>query len=198
MARKRYNRTIDDDFCTSVKTDDGYAFPVSEKKAGKYKYSVAVYNQDNDYRIEKIGYAPSFTVTFKDYKTAENQEYNNLIKRSGADSKSTVKEKLITLANYMAREGWEKGSFIHPGDAYPGEYADTYGDYGVWFQSRVIMCWEATTIIQECAARMGVPSSAMDTDHPTGPGYGAQHLRNKFTIDGDTFTVDGSPWTHIK
>jgi hypothetical protein len=199
MARKRYNRTIDDDFCTSVKTDDGYAFPVSEKKAGKYKYFVAVYNQDNDYRIEKIGYAPSFTVTFKDYKTAEDKALKDLISRSGAESKSTVKEKLVTLANYMATKGWENGSFIHPGKAYPGEYADTYGDDGVWFQSRVITCVWATGIIQECASIFGVPDSGIDAEYPyPADSPYAHHVRPVITYNGETFRVDGSPWTHIK
>jgi hypothetical protein len=196
VAKERYNSN--DSNGAAVKTNDGYAFAITEKKPGTYKYSVIVSGPDNDNRLEKIGYNTTITVTFKDYETAENQAYDDLIKRSGAASKSTVKEKLVTLANYMATKKWENGSFIHPGNAEEGEYADTYGDYRVWFQSRVIMCWEATRIIQECAARMGAPSSAMDTDHPTGPGYGAQHLRNKFTINGETFTVDGSPWEHIR
>lgn len=181
-----------------VKTNDGYVFSVSEEKVGTYKYSVVVSGEENDYRIEKIGYAPAFTVTFENYETAENQALNNLISRSGAASKSTVEEKLVTLADYMAKEGWNNGSFIHPGRADPDEYADTYGDDGVWFQSRVITCEQATKIIQKCAAKMNVSSSAMDTDHPTGPGYGGSHVRNKFTIDGKPFYVDGSPLTFIK
>ena len=193
IARDRYNRT-DDDVCgDAVKTNDGYAFPISEEKAGTYKYSVAVYGQDNDYRIEKTGYAPAFTVTFKDYETAENKALKDLISRSGAESKSTVKEKLFTLADYMAKKGWDNGSFIDPGNAEQGEYADTYGDYGVWFQSRVITCWDATTIVQECASRFGVPYSGMDTESP----YDF-HQRPVFTYEGETFTVDGSPLTFIR
>jgi hypothetical protein len=196
MVRKRYHRTSDDDYGSYVKTNDGYAFAITEKKPGKYKYSVIVSGPNGD---EKIGYNTTATVTFEDYKTAENEALNALISRSGAASKSTVKDKLNTLADYMATKKWENGSFIHPGEAkYPGEYADTYGDYGVWFQSRVITCVGATAIIEKCAAKMGVPSSAMSRDYPTGPGFGAQHVRNKFTINGDTFTVDGSPLTFIK
>lgn len=196
VAKKKYHSNNAN--ATTVKTNDGYAFTITEEKAGTYKYSVAVFGQDNDYRIEKIGYTLPFKITFKDYKTAENQEYNDLIKRSGAASKTTVKEKLVTLADYMATKKWENGSFIHPGEAKEGEYADTYGDYGVWFQSRVITCVGATRIIENCAAKMKVPSSAMSRDYPTGPGFGAQHVRNKFTINDDTFIVDGSPLTFIK
>ena len=198
IARDRYNRAPDDVCGVAVKTDDGYAFAITEKKPGTYKYSVIVSGSDNDNRLEKIGYNTTITVTFKDYETAENEALNKLISRSGAASKKTVKEKLVALADYMATKGWENGGFIHPGEAYPGDYADTHGDDRVWFQSRVITCEQATKIIQKCAAKMGVPSSAMDTDHPTGPGYGASHVRNKFTIDGETFTVDGSPRTHIR
>jgi hypothetical protein len=193
IAKKKYNSNNAN--ATTVKTNDGYAFTITEKKPGTYKYSVAIFGPDNDYNVEKTKYTLPFTITFKDYETAENQEYNNLIKRSGADSESTVKDKLNTLARYMAKEGWKKGSFIHPGKAEPGEYVNTYGDHGVWFQSRVITCVEATSIIKECAAKMGVQS---DFDYPTGPGFGAFHVRNKFTINGDTFTVDGSPLTFIK
>jgi len=194
IAKKKYNSN--DANATTVRTNDGYAFTITEKKAGTYRYSIAVFGPDNDYRIEKIGYTLPFTITFKDYETAENQEYNNLIKRSGADnSKLTVEEKLVTLADYMAKVGWNKGSFIHPGKAEPGEYANTHGDHGVWFQSRVITCVEATSIIKECAAKMGVQS---DFDYPTGPGFGAFHVRNKFIINNDTFIVDGSPLTFIK
>ena len=196
VAKKKYHSNNAN--ATTVKTNDGYAFTITEEKAGTYKYSVAVFGQDNDYHIEKIGYTLPFKITFKDYKTAENQELENLISRSGAASKSTVKDKLNTLADYMANTEWNKGGFIHPGEAKEGDYADTYGDYGVWFQSRVITCVGATRIIEDCAAKMGVQRSAMDIDYPTGPGFGAQHQRNKFTIDGNTFTVDGSPLTFIK
>ena len=199
IARERYHRPVDDDYGFTVKTNDGYAFPVSEEKAGKYKYSVIVYNQDNNYSIKRVGYNTTATITFEDYETAENQELENLISRSGANnSKLTIEEKLNALAKYMAREGWDKGSFIHPGEAEPGEYTDTHGDDGVWFQSRVITCEQATGIIQKCAAKMGVPSSKMDTDHPTGPGFGKSHVRNKFIIDGKPLIVDGSPLTFIK
>ena len=189
IAKKRYNSN--DANATTVKTNGGYAFTITEKKAGTYRYSVIAL--DNDCHIEKTKYAPPFTVTFKDYETAENQAYNDLIKRSGADSKSTVKEKLVTLADYMAKKGWDNGSFIDPGNAEPGEYADTYGDKDVWFQSRVITCWDATTIVQECASRFGVPYSGMDTDSP----YDF-HQRPVFTYDGETFWVDGSPLTFIR
>ena len=182
-----------------VKTNDGYTFSVSEEKVGTYKYSIVVSGEENDYRIEKIGYALPFAITFTNYETAENQALDALINRSGAASKKTVEEKLVTLADYMAKVGWEKGSFIHPGEAYPDEYTNTYGDDGVWFQSRVITCEQATAIIEECAAKMGVQRSEMKTDHPTGPGYGKSHVRNKFTIDGKKpLIVDGSPLTFIK
>ena len=197
IARDRYGRT-DDDIGNggAVKINDGYAFAITEKKPGTYKYSVSVSGPNGD---EKIGYNTTTTVTFKDYETAENQELKNLISRSGAESQPTVKEKLVTLANYMANTGWKNGSFIHPGKAvYSGEYADIYGDRNVWFQGRVITCVNATAIIKECAAKMGVPSSAMGTDYPTGPGYGALHMRNKFTINDETFIVDGSPLTFIR
>ena len=198
IARDRYNRAPDDVCGVAVKTDDGYAFAITEKKPGKYKYSVIVSGADNDNRLEKIGYNTTVTVTFKNYETAENQALDALISRSGAAAESSVEKKLVTLAKYMATEGWENGSFIHPGEAYPGDYADTHGDDRVWFQSRVITCEQATKIIQKCAAKMGVPSSAMDTDHPTGPGFGTSHVRNKFIINNKTLIVDGSPSTHIK
>lgn len=195
-----YNETTDKIMLDNagIKTNDGYTFSISEEKPGTYRYSVAVSGEENDYRIEKTKYTLPFKITFKDYKTAENQALNDLINRSGAASKSTIKDKLNTLADYMAKVGWEKGSFIHPGKAEPGEYADTYGDYGVWFQSRVINCVTATAIIEEYATKLKIPSSAMDIDYPTGPGFGAQHQRNKFIIDGKTLIVDGSPWEHIR
>lgn len=203
VAVKRYNANPSDSNGCAVKVNDGYVFPITEENAGTYKYSVAVSGPDNDYCIEKTKYAPLFTVTFKDYKTKENQALNDLIARSGADSESTIKEKLDALAYYMANVGWEKGSFIHPGGATnAGEYADTYGDYSVWFQSRVITCVGATAIIEKYATKLKIPSSAMEIDYPTGPGFGAQHQRNKFTLngvnDGKPFTVDGSPLTFIK
>lgn len=194
VAVKRYNVSPSDSNGYAVKVSDGYVFPITEKNVGTYRYSVAVSGEENDYRIEKIGYAPSFTVTFKDYKTAENQAYNDLIKRSGAASESTVEKKLVTLADYMATKGWDNGSFIHPGEATnAGEYADTYGDKSVWFQSRVITCWDATAIIQECASRFGVPDSGIDADNPYG-----YHMNVIITYDNKTFKVDGSPLTHIR
>lgn len=198
VAVKRYSASSSDSNGCAVKVSDGYVFPITEKNAGTYRYSVAVSGAENNYRIEKIGYTAP-TVTFKDYKTAEDQAFKDLISRSGAASKSTVKEKLVTLANYMATKGWENGSFIHPGDAYPGEYADTHGDYGVWFQSRVIMCWEATTIVQKCASIFGVPDSGIDAEfpYPADSPY-AHHMRPVITYNGETFKVDGSPLTHIK
>ena len=195
VARKRYKRTIDDDYGFTVKTNDGYAFPVNEEKAGTYKYSVIVYNQDNGYSIKRIGYNTTTTITFEDYKTAENQALNALISRSGAASKKTVKDKLDTLAYYMAAKGWDNGSFIHPGDAKEGEYADTHGDYGVWFQSRVITCVDATAIIEKCALIFGVPKDKIKVENP------ANNLSHQYvviTYGGETFPVDGSPWTDIK
>lgn len=193
VAVKRYNASSSDSNGCAVKVSDGYVFPITEKNAGTYRYSVAVSGAENDYRIEKIGYTAP-TVTFKDYKTAEDQAFKDLISRSGAASKSTVKEKLVTLADYMAKKGWNNGSFIHPGEATnAGEYANTYGDKGVWFQSRVITCWDATSIVQECASRFGVPDSGIDADNPYG-----YHMNVVITYNGETFKVDGSPLTHIK
>jgi hypothetical protein len=182
-----------------IKTNDGYTFSVSEEKPGTYRYSVAVSGEENDYRIEKIGYTLPFKVTFKDYKTAENQALDALISRSGAASEKTVKEKLVTLARYMANTGWENGSFIHPGKAHPDEYADTHGDYGVWFQSRVINCVKATAIIEKCASIFGVPDNGISEEYPyPADSPYAHHVRPVITYDGETFPVDGSPWTHIK
>ena len=196
IARKRYNRTADDDYISSVKTNDGYAFPVSEEKVGTYKYSVAVSGPDNDYRIEKTKYAPSFKITFKDYKTAENEALNKLINRSGVTSQQTVEEKLNTLADYMANTGWKNGSFIHPGNAKPGEYANTHGDYGVWFQSRVINCVDATAIIQKCALIFGVPNDGIDAENPYA--NNPSHQRPVITYKNKIIRVDGSPLTFIK
>ena len=190
IAKKRYNSN--DSNGVAVKTNDGYAFTITEKKPGTYRYSVIVSGPDKD---EKIGYNTTVTVTFKDYKTAENQALDALISRSGAASEKTVKEKLVTLARYMATTGWEKGSFIHPGNARPGEYADTHGDYGVWFQSRVINCVKATAIIEKCALIFGVPKDKIKVESPAD---NPSHQYAVITYDGETFPVDGSPWTHIK
>ena len=194
VAKERYNSN--DSNGAAVKTNDGYAFAITEKKPGTYRYSVIVSGPDNDNRLEKIGYNTTITVTFKDYKTAENQALNNLIKRSGAESKSTVKEKLNALADYIARKGWDKGSFIHPGNAEEGEYADTYGDYRVWFQSRVITCLGATKIIQKCASIFGVPDSGISAENPDK--NNPHHVRPVITYDNETFWVDGSPLTDIR
>lgn len=196
VAKKRYNITNGNDAnSTTVKTNDGYAFTITEKKAGTYRYSVAVFGPDNDYRIEKTKYTLPFTVTFKDYKTAENQELKNLINRSGAASEKTVKEKLNALAKYMANTEWNKGGFIHPGNARPGEYADTHGDYGVWFQSRVINCVKATAIIEKCALIFGVPKDGICVESPAD---NPSHQYALITYKGETFPVDGSPWKDIK
>ena len=195
ILKKRYNN-VSELFGSGVVTNDGYAFVVSAEKAGTHKYSIAVSGESNSFRIEKIGYGT--TVTFSDYDTAEKEAITDLISRSGANSKSTVKEKLQTIANYMAKGGWENGSFIHPGNAEQGEYMATYGDVGVWFQSRVITCVDATGIIMECALRLGVPKSAMGTRNPVGPQYGSNHVLNTFNYNKEYFEVDGSPLTFIK
>jgi hypothetical protein len=194
IARDRYGRT-DDDIGNggAVKINDGYAFAITEKKPGTYKYSVSVSGPNGD---EKIGYNTTATVTFKDYRTAENQALDALISRSGAASKNTVKDKLVALADYMANTGWEKGSFIHPGNAEEGEYANTYGDYRVWFQSRVITCLGATKIIQKCASIFGVPDSGIKAENPDK--NNPHHVRLLITYKGDTFWVDGSPLTDIR
>jgi hypothetical protein len=192
IARRRYNRTSNDVCGVAVKTNDGYAFAITEKKPGKYKYSVIVSGPNGD---EKIGYNTTVTVTFKDYKTAENQALNDLISRSGAASKETVKEKLDTLAYYMAKTEWDKGGFIHPGEAYPGDYADTHGDYGVWFQSRVINCVKAAAIIEKCALIFGVPKNKIKVESPAD---NPSHQYVVITYGGETFPVDGSPWKDIK
>jgi hypothetical protein len=95
----------------------------------------------------------------------------------------------------MAAKGWEKGSFIHPGGAKEGEYADTHGDYGVWFQSRVITCVDATAIIEKCALIFGVPRDKIVVESPAD---NPSHQYAVITYKGETFPVDGSPWTHIK
>jgi hypothetical protein len=196
-----YNETTDEIMLDNagVKTNDGYAFSVSEKKPGAYKYSVAVSGEENDYRIEKTKYTLPFAVIFEDYKTAENQALKDLISRSGAASKNTVREKLDTLAYYMANTEWNKGGFIHPGDARPGEYADTHGDYGVWFQSRVINCVKATAIIEKCALIFGVSDNGISEEYPyPADSPYAHHVRPVITYNGETFWVDGSPLTDIR
>jgi hypothetical protein len=191
VAKERYNSN--DSNGAAVKTNDGYAFAITEKKPGTYKYSVIVSGPDKD---EKIGYNTTVTITFKDYKTAENQALNALISRSGAASKNTVKEKLNALADYMANTEWKNGGFIHPGNAEEGEYANTYGDYRVWFQSRVITCLGATKIIQKCASIFGVPDSGIKAENPDK--NNPHHVRPLITYKGDTFWVDGSPLTDIR
>lgn len=195
MARDRYGKT-DKDVCIAgaVKTNDGYAFAIAEEKPGTYRYSVAVFGPP----VEKTKYTLPFTITFKNYRTAENEALKKLINDSKAASEKTVKEKLNTLANYMAREGWGNGGFIHPGNAtHPGEYADTYGDYGVWFQGRVITCLDATDIIKKCASIFGVPKDGIKDEYPDKKNN-PHHVRPVITYDNETFWVDGSPLTHIR
>lgn len=196
ILKKRYNN-VSELFGSGVVTNDGYAFVVSAEKAGTHKYSIAISGGSNNFRIEKTGYGT--TVTFNDYDAAEKNAITDLINRSGADnSKLTVKEKLQAIAIYMATGEWENGSFIHPGNAEQGEYMATYGDVGVWFQSRVITCVDATGIIMKCALKLGVPKQAMGTRNPVGPQYGSNHVLNTFNFNGDYFEVDGSPLTFIR
>jgi hypothetical protein len=117
------------------------------------------------------------------------------MKRSGASSKAAVREKLERLGTYMRTTEWEDGGFAHPDKYYKGEYADKYGDGGVWFQSRVISCVDATDIIAKCAMKLGVPASGLRYNHPDR--RNPAHVNNLITYNGETFVIEGCPNEHV-
>ena len=187
VALKRYHIDGSDSNGQASKTESGYVFAVQARKAGTYKMDVAVAQPYNP--VYKIG--RSITVTFDDYSTAESRELDDLMKRSGASSKATVREKLERLGTYMRTTEWKDGGFAHPDKYYKGEYADKYGDGGVWFQSRVISCVDATDIIKKCAMKLGVPASGLRYNHPDR--RNPAHVNNLITYNGETFVIEGCP-----
>ena len=189
IAEKRYHST--DGNGAATKVSDGYVFAARARKAGTYKMDVAVAQPYNP--IYKTG--QSITVTFDDYRTAEDRELDDLLERSGASSRATVKEKLERLGTYMRTTGWKDGGFAHPDKYYNGVYADKYGDGGVWFQSRVISCVYATDIIEKCAMKLGVPASGLRYNHPDR--RNPAHVNNLITYNGETFVIEGCPYEHV-
>ena len=95
----------------------------------------------------------------------------------------------------MRTTGWEDGGFAHPDKYYKGEYADKYGDGGVWFQGRVISCVYATDIIEKCAMKLGVPASGLRYNHPDK--RNPAHVNNLITYNGETFVIEGCPYEHV-
>ena len=189
IADMRYHST--DGNGAAAKVSDGYVFAVQARKAGTYKMDVAVVQPYNP--VYKTG--QSITVTFDDYRTAEGRELDDLLERSGANSRATVREKLERLGTYMRTTGWEDGGFAHPDKYYKGEYADKYGDGGVWFQGRVISCVYATDIIEKCAMKLGVPASGLRYNHPDK--RNPAHINNLITYSGETFVIEGCPYEHV-
>lgn len=187
VALDRYHIDGDDSNGQASKTEFGYIFAVRARKAGTYKMDVAVAQPYNP--VYKTG--QSITVTFDDYRTAEDRELDDLLERSGANSRATVKEKLERLGTYMRTTGWKDGGFAHPDKYYKGEYADKYGDGGVWFQGRVISCVDATDIIEKCAMKLGVPASGLRYNHPDK--RNPAHVNNLITYNGETFVIEGCP-----
>lgn len=185
IAEMRYHST--DGNGAATKVSDGYVFAIQARKAGTYKMDVAV--SDVDKPAYKIG--RSITVTFDDYSTAEDKALDDLMKRSGANSRASVREKLERLGTYMRTTGWKDGGFAHPDKYYDGQYADKYGDGGVWFQSRVISCVDATDIIEKCAKKLGVPASGLRYNHPDR--RNPAHVNNLITYNGETFVIEGCP-----
>lgn len=189
IAKDRYH--VDTSNGQTIEVSDGYVFAVQARKAGTYKMDVAVAQPYNP--VYKTG--RSITVTFDDYRTAEDKALDNLMERSGANSRATVKEKLERLGTYMRTTGWKDGGFAHPDKYYKGMYADKYGDGGVWFQGRVISCVYATDIIEKCAMKLGVPASGLRYNHPDR--RNPAHVNNLITYNGETFVIEGCPNEHV-
>ena len=191
VAIERYHIEGNDSNGQASKTESGYVFAVRARKAGTYKMDVAVTQPYSP--IYKTG--RSITVTFDDYRTAENKALDDLMERSGANSRATVREKLERLGTYMRTTSWKDGGFAHPDKCHDGEYADKYGDGGVWFQSRVISCVDATDIIEKCAMKLGVPASGLRYNHPDK--RNPAHVNNSITYNGETFVIEGCPNEHV-
>ena len=189
MAKNRYH--VDTSNGQTIEVSDGYVFAVQAGKAGTYKMDVAVAQPYSP--VYKTG--QSITVTFDDYRTAEGRALDNLIERSGASSRATVREKLERLGTYMRTTGWKDGGFAHPDKYCDGEYADKYGDGGVWFQGRVISCVYATDIIEKYAMKLGVPDSGLRYNHPDR--RNPAHVNNLITYNGETFVIEGCPNEHV-